>query len=86
MKITAEVSLYPLKTTDVTPAIVEFIDYMRAAGLEVQPGRLSTLVTGESAAVFAALQAAYEQSCRQGAAVLVVKAANIGPPQSEGNQ
>jgi uncharacterized protein YqgV (UPF0045/DUF77 family) len=84
MRITAEVSLYPLKTSDVTPAVVMFVNSVREAGLEVQPGRLSTLVSGESAAVFAALQRAYEQCCAEGAAVLVVKATNIGPP-SEGS-
>jgi uncharacterized protein YqgV (UPF0045/DUF77 family) len=83
MKITAEFSLYPLKTADVTPAIVEFIDCVREAGLQVQPGPISTLVTGEIAEVFPALQRAYELSCRQGAAVLVVKTANVGPAASE---
>lgn len=55
MRMQAELSLYPLKTDDVTPAIFQFIESLRAAGLEVETGPLSTLVTGERELIFSAL-------------------------------
>ncbi len=59
MRIQAELSLYPLKTDDVTTVIFQFVETLRGAGLEAETGPLSTLLTGEHDLVFAALAQAF---------------------------
>jgi uncharacterized protein YqgV (UPF0045/DUF77 family) len=76
MEIQAEVSLYPMGEKDVLPAILDLIRRLEAAGLRVEPGPLSTLVSGECGAVFAALGEAYAAVAEGGRRVLVVKVVN----------
>ena len=59
MRIQAELSLYPLKTDDVTTVIFQFVETLRGAALEAETGPLSTLLTGEHDLVFAALAQAF---------------------------
>ena len=59
MRIQAELSLYTLKTDDVTTVIFLFVETLRGAGLEAETGPLSTLLTGEHDLVFAALAQAF---------------------------
>ena len=81
MQIQAEVSLYPLGERDALPEILALIGALRAAGLRVDPGPLSTLVSGECQAVFATLGTAYARTARQGRRVLVLKIVN-GPAET----
>jgi uncharacterized protein YqgV (UPF0045/DUF77 family) len=78
MLVQAEVSLYPIGQGDPLPAIMDFVARLEAAGLSVQPGPLSTLVSGESALLFPALGRAYEKAAA-GRRVLVVKIHNAVP-------
>ncbi|WP_040481523.1 YkoF family thiamine/hydroxymethylpyrimidine-binding protein [Luminiphilus syltensis] len=74
MRMTAELSLYPL-SENYEAIVLSFIDRL----LEQQPvsavtNSMSTQVTGESAAVFSAIQAALEASYATfGKQVLVAK-------------
>ena len=54
--IAAQVSLYPLRQASLAPAIEESLHIFRKHGLEVEPGAMSTIITGDDEAVFAALQ------------------------------
>lgn len=81
MQIQAEISLYPLGELDALPEILAFIDRLEAAGLEVQPGPLSTLASGECRAVFAALGEAFAAAGGKGRRVLTVKALS-GPAEA----
>jgi uncharacterized protein YqgV (UPF0045/DUF77 family) len=78
--ISAQVSLYPLKRADLSPAIYQALNIFREHGLDVTPGSMSTLITGDEATVFAALQAAFQHAARQGRVVMVTTFSNVCPP------
>ena len=80
MTVYAEISLYPLKTTDITQHIVSFLQYIASQNLHVEYGRLSSIVSGECSDVFSALNAAFERCCDQTAVAMCLKITNIAPP------
>ena len=77
--ISAQVSLYPLRTEHLGPAIDAFAQVLREAGLPVEPGPMSTLVVGEAEALFAALQNAFEAACVEADVVMQVTVSNACP-------
>jgi len=76
ISITAQVSLYPLRQASLSPAIDQALQIFREHGLSVEPGAMSTLITGDDAAVFAALQEAFRRVTEQGQVVMVVTLSN----------
>ena len=74
MRITAEMSLYPL-ADEYKPTIISFIkDLQKVAGLEVVTNQLSTQLRGEFDVVTAAINECFKQSMLEhGKLVLVVK-------------
>ena len=79
MGLTAQVSLYPLRQPELTPAIDEVLEIFRQQGLEVTPGPMSSLVVGDSANVFRALQRAFQNAAREGEVVMVTTFSNACP-------
>ena len=79
MKSAMELSLYPLASADIGPAIDEFLSILRARGLEVVIGPMSSMVYGETSELFSAIAEAYEAVCRDRGAVLIIKASNACP-------
>jgi uncharacterized protein YqgV (UPF0045/DUF77 family) len=81
MRITADISLYPL-TGDFTTGIKAFIlDLCREPGLEIVTNQLSTQVRGEFDAVTGAINRCMRESmARPEATVLVVKYVNADLP------
>jgi uncharacterized protein YqgV (UPF0045/DUF77 family) len=77
--ISAQVSLYPLRTESVGPVIDEVVGILRGPGVETQMGEMSTVVWGEERAVFAALQEAFHRAAAQGDTVMVVTLSNACP-------
>ena len=71
-RVMAEVAIYPLREPEIGPAILEFVEDLRAQGLEVQAGPLSSLVSGESEQVFEALKSAYTRASRERQVILRV--------------
>ena len=84
MRITAEISLYPLRR-DFLPSVQSFIRAVRdAPGLEVTVNQMSTQLTGELHAVSQALERALQLSFRSGEPqVLVAKFLNADLPINE---
>jgi len=76
MRVTAQVSAYPLGQESFLPAIGAAIAALQGSGLEIQVGPLSTLVTGDDEAVFAALRQAFLAAAAYGATVLVSTVTN----------
>lgn len=74
--ISAQVSLYPLGTEDLSPAIDEALHVFGQHGLKVVPGSMSTLVSGDEGAIFSALQAVLRRNSEQGRVVMVVTFSN----------
>ena len=77
--IAAQVSLYPLRQASLSPAIVQALRVFQEHGLGVEPGAMSTLITGDDAAIFAALQEAFRRAAEQGQVVMVVTFSNACP-------
>ncbi|MFO8079339.1 MAG: YkoF family thiamine/hydroxymethylpyrimidine-binding protein [Armatimonadota bacterium] len=77
--ISAQVSLYPLRTEHLGPAIDAFARVLREAGLHVEPGAMSTLVVGEADALFAALQQGFEAASAEADVVMQVTVSNACP-------
>jgi len=79
MNIQAEVSLYPLGDGEYSERIDAFIENLNNAGLEIEVGRLSSLVSGECSDIFRILSDAFEEDSELGPAVMVLKVSNISP-------
>lgn len=79
MNVQAEISLYPLRTNDLGHAIEEFLGDLKAAGLTVQPGNMSSTVLGDVNAVFSTMGAAFAAAAEEGQVVLVMKVSNACP-------
>ena len=79
MHVSAQISLYPLRQGHLSPAIQEMQDTLAAAGLDVTPGPMSTLVTGDGAAVFDALKTAFLRAAATGHIVMTATISNACP-------
>jgi uncharacterized protein YqgV (UPF0045/DUF77 family) len=77
--ITAQVSLYPLRQETLSPAIDEALEILREHALHVEVGAMSSLITGDDAAIFAALQEAFRRVAAQGHVVMVATFSNACP-------
>jgi len=82
MHVSAQVSLYPLGQGDFRPAIEAVLLAFDGRGLTYQPGPMSTLVSGDAAAVFAALRDGFEAAALCGGAVMVAPVSNSCPPHA----
>jgi uncharacterized protein YqgV (UPF0045/DUF77 family) len=80
MIVQAEVSIYPLDRSDLALGIYEFVRALHHAELDIDVGRMSTIVTGPSELVFTAIREAYETVGAGGRLALVVKMINLPPP------
>jgi len=79
MFLSAQISLYPLRQPDLSPAIDDAITVLNKHGLDVAPGTMSTVVSGEDENLFAALRDIYRQSVGRGEVVMVVTLSNACP-------
>lgn len=78
--IAAQVSLYPLRSARLTPAIERALAIFRERGLAVQPGSMSTIISGDDEAVFGALREAFAAVAGEGQeVVMVVTVSNACP-------
>ena len=78
MPVAVQVSLYPLRQTELSPAIDKALAIFWESGLEVTPGPMSTIIAGDDDAVFAALRDAF-RSAADGEVVMVVTISNACP-------
>ncbi len=83
-RVTAQVSLYPLRQASLGPAIERALGILRRRRLVVEPGRMSTLVTGPTDEVFAALRSAFEGVAEGRDVVMVVTVSNACPDDRAG--
>ncbi len=83
MTISAQISLYPLGQGDLGPAIGATLAALEEHGIAHDVGPMSTLVWGEQAAVWAALQTAFERASTYGGAVMQITLSNACPLPKE---
>jgi uncharacterized protein YqgV (UPF0045/DUF77 family) len=84
--ITAQVSLYPLRQETLSPIIDEALQTFQEHGLHVEPGPMSSLITGDDATIFAALQEAFRSAAEQGHVVMVATFSNACPVPGTGTK
>lgn len=75
-ELAAQVSLYPLGQPDLSPAIDEVLAVFRSHDLHVETGPMSTVLTGDDAALFAALREAATVAARSAKMVMVITVSN----------
>jgi tRNA-Thr(GGU) m(6)t(6)A37 methyltransferase TsaA len=81
--IAAQVSLYPLGQETLSLAIDEALRIFREHGLDVEPGAMSTMISGDGDTIFAALQEAFRRVAEQRRVVMVVTFSNACPVPSQ---
>jgi len=79
MKLQAEVSLYPLRTKELSKPIDAFCEALVRTGLKVEFGPMSTRISGELRDVFDAIQRAFMEAAECHQVVLTVKVSNACP-------
>jgi uncharacterized protein YqgV (UPF0045/DUF77 family) len=77
--VSAQVAVYPLRQDRLTPAIAAVHAALEAAGLRPEAGPMSTIVTGEAAVVFGALEDAFVRTAAIGHVVMTVTVSNACP-------
>ncbi|MFP3853268.1 MAG: tRNA (N6-threonylcarbamoyladenosine(37)-N6)-methyltransferase TrmO [Anaerolineales bacterium] len=79
LTVSAQVSLYPLRQTELKPAIDKALASFRQHGLAVSAGPMSTIISGPWRQVFQALQSAFVGSAETGDVVMQVALSNACP-------
>lgn len=79
MKIQAEISLYPLRCSDLSEPIQQFIELLKTNKLKVEMGPMSTLVTGDSQVVFENLKRTFGKLAEDYKIVMTAKISNACP-------
>ena len=84
----AQVSIYPLRQTSISDSISEALAAFQTSDVEVRPGAMSTVISGNEEVVFAALREGYRAARAQGDVVMVATLSNACPmpatPRGEG--
>jgi tRNA-Thr(GGU) m(6)t(6)A37 methyltransferase TsaA len=71
-----------LRQERLAPAIDSALRIFQESSLDVVPGAMSTMITGEDEVVFAALQSAFRHAAEQGHVVMIVTFSNACPAPS----
>jgi uncharacterized protein YqgV (UPF0045/DUF77 family) len=79
MIVSAQIAIYPLRQDRLTPAIAAVRAALETAGLRPEVGPMSTIVTGEAATVFSALEHAFARAAAIGHVVMTVTISNACP-------
>ncbi len=75
-RISAQVSVYPLRQASLSPAIEAALAVFRSHKLEVQPGVMSTMISGDDDEVFASIKETFQQAAHYGDVVISVTLSN----------
>ena len=79
MVISAQISIYPLRQERLSRAIEAVRQALAKAGLHPEVGPMSTLVTGDAQAIFAALYEAFVAAATTGHVVMTATLSNACP-------
>ena len=77
--ISAQVSIYPLRQESLSTVVDAVLERLRAHPLDVQPGPMSTLITGGVDALFTALRDVFHDASGRGDVVMIVTLSNACP-------
>lgn len=76
ISLTAQISVYPLRQTRLSPAIHETVWLCQSHEVIVRHGRMSTVVAGDHDEIFTVLKAALRSAAAEGEVVMVVTLSN----------
>ena len=76
MKVSAEISFYPLRSEELGPSIEAFVTALEENGLYGETGAMSSLVVGEFEQVWSGLGEAFAEAAERDEAVMVLKLSN----------
>ena len=79
MRISVQLSLYPLGQADLSPAIQAVLDVLDERGLPYQAGTMSTVIWGDDQTIFAALREGFVAATEYGPAVMTFAVSNACP-------
>lgn len=85
-EISAQVSFYPRKQMDISPQISKVIEIFREHSLEVDPGPMTTLITGNDKNVFSALHHSFVFTASEGEIDIVAHISNAFTKSTIGEQ
>lgn len=77
--VSAQVSLYPLRQDRLSPVIDKAVEIFKNRGIQVEPGPMSTLLTGDDQIIFEAVREAFRKGAEMGEIVMVVTLSNACP-------
>ena len=83
MKVQAQISIYPLKTSSLSEAIDEFCRKLKDKGLKVQTRTMDSFVIGASDVIFKSVREAFEQIAEKYDVVMDFKISNACPKEAE---
>lgn len=78
-EISAQLSIYPLRQPSLSPTINEALRVLGDYGLRLIPGSMSTLIIGEEAILWEALQEVFSNAKTHGEVVMIVSISNACP-------
>lgn len=81
MTVSAQLSVYPLRQTNLSLAINAMRQRLEAHGLRPEIGAMSTRVTSEAEVVFAALRDAFIRVASDGQVAMTITVSNACPIQ-----
>lgn len=79
IRLSAQISIYPLRQPDLSSTIDDTLQICHTHGLEVHAGTMSTVVVGDDDQIFAALRDAMRNAAGRGDVVLVATLSNACP-------
>ncbi len=83
MDVAAQVSMYPLRQPGISAQIERALAVFRGHQLQVTPGSMSTVVSGDYDRMFDALKQAFREAAEQGETVMVVTLSNACPVRDD---
>jgi len=83
--IAAQVSLYPLRVRSLTPFINDALKVFKDLNLDIIPGSMSTIITGNENVVWQALRDAFNECAAQSALVMTITVSNACPIPKKSN-
>ena len=79
MTIQAEISLYTLGAESQSPAINDLFNVLKKHEIEIESGRMSSIISGDCDKLFPALQEAFESVSENSHVVITLKISNACP-------
>jgi uncharacterized protein YqgV (UPF0045/DUF77 family) len=79
VRISAQVSLYPLRQEKLSPVIDKAMEIFKKHGLELETGAMSTLLVDNDDVIFEALKDVFREGAEIGEIVMVVTLSNACP-------